>query len=187
MKTGNDQKSESLMAVKDHLHSPFKKEWPDFGIGDTIKVHNRIKEGDKSRIQIYEGVVISIRGEGLSKTFVVRRVTHEVGVERIFPFHSPSIEKIQITRKGKVRRAKLYYLRHKSGKSGRIKESREAQAKMIAEEKAARGRAQKKKKSEETAAQQPPVAESAPTVEAPENVGSAETTVVSASPQEQEN
>lgn len=97
-------------------------EHPVFGIGDTVKVHYRIKEGDKERVQLYEGTVGSIRGEGPGRTFLVRRISHDIGVERIFPFASPAIAKIEVSRKGKVRRAKLFYLRHKSGKEGRIKE-----------------------------------------------------------------
>jgi large subunit ribosomal protein L19 len=102
------------------------KKWPEFNVGDNVKVHYRIVEGDKQRIQVYEGTVISIRGEGLGRTFVVRRVSHEVGVERIFPYHTPSIAKLEVVRYGKVRRGKLFYLRHKSGKEGRIKESMKA-------------------------------------------------------------
>ncbi|MBX7057416.1 MAG: 50S ribosomal protein L19 [Leptospirales bacterium] len=97
-----------------------------FSVGDVIKVHYRIKEGDKERIQVYEGTVISMRGAGWSKSFVVRRVSHEVGVERIFPYNSPAIQKVDVVRRGRVRRAKLFYLRHKSGKEGRIKEAFDA-------------------------------------------------------------
>jgi len=112
---------------------------PKFSVGDTVKVHYKIKEGDKERVQVYEGTVISIRGEGFGKTFNVRRISHEVGVERIFPFHNPSIAKVEVTRKGFVRRAKLYFLRHKSGKAGRIKESYEGQVALAQEKKKARG------------------------------------------------
>jgi large subunit ribosomal protein L19 len=100
-----------------------KKQWPDFRPGDTIKVHYLIKEGDKERIQIYEGTVLRIRGEDLNKTFTVRRISHGVGVERTFPYHSPWIANIEIVKKGKVRRARLYYLRDRVGKSARIKEN----------------------------------------------------------------
>lgn len=100
-----------------------RKTLPEFSVGDTIEVHYKIREGDKQRIQVYTGNVISIRGEGLGKSFIVRRISHEIGVERIFPYHTPMIEKIKVIRKGKVRRAKLYYLRGKSGKEGRIKEA----------------------------------------------------------------
>ena len=97
---------------------------PDFGPGDTIKVHVRIKEGDKERIQIFQGVVIRKRRGNTRATFTVRKVTYGIGVERIFPFHSPSIDKIEIIKRGKVRRAKLYYLRKLRGKAARIKEKR---------------------------------------------------------------
>ncbi len=100
-----------------------KKQWPDFRPGDTIRVHYLIKEGDKERIQLYEGTVLRIRGEDLNKTFTVRRVSHGVGVERTFPYHSPWIAQIEIVKKGKVRRARLYYLRDRVGKSAKIKES----------------------------------------------------------------
>lgn len=102
-------------------------EWPKFDVGDTVKIHYRIKEGEKERIQTYEGTVIKMRGEGHSKTFTVRRISHEIGVERIFPYHSPYISKLELMRRGKVRRARLYYLRHKSGKEGRIRESYSAE------------------------------------------------------------
>jgi len=97
---------------------------PDFGPGDTIKVHVRIKEGDKERIQVFQGVVIRKRRGNTRATFTVRKVTYGIGVERIFPFHSPSIDKIEIIKRGKVRRAKLYYLRKLRGKAARIKEKR---------------------------------------------------------------
>ena len=114
----------SLHGVLKTLHQDQMKTWPEFNVGDLVRVHYRIVEGEKERIQVYEGNVISIRGEGYSKAFVVRRISHDVGVERIFPYHSPAIAKIEIARRGRVRRAKLYYLRHKSGKQGRIKEAR---------------------------------------------------------------
>ena len=97
---------------------------PDFGPGDTIKVHVRIKEGDKERIQVFQGVVIRKRRGNTRATFTVRKVTYGIGVERIFPFHSPSIDKIEIIKKGKVRRGRLYYLRKLRGKAARIKEKR---------------------------------------------------------------
>ncbi|MCS7205527.1 MAG: 50S ribosomal protein L19 [Leptospiraceae bacterium] len=99
-----------------------KKKWVDFRPGDTIRVHTIIKEGDKERIQIFEGTVIRIRGEDLNKTFTVRRISHGVGVERTFPYHSPWIANIELVKKGKVRRARLYYLREKIGKSAKVKE-----------------------------------------------------------------
>ncbi len=97
---------------------------PDFRAGDTVRVAVRIKEGNRERTQMFEGVVISKKGTGLSKTFTVRRVSYGVGVERTFLLHSPRLEKIEIMRRGKVRRAKLYYLRNLRGKAARIKERR---------------------------------------------------------------
>ena len=99
-----------------------RQDLPVFGPGDTIKVHQRVVEGDKQRIQVFEGVVISRRGSRTNASFTVRKVSYGIGVERIFPLHSPNIEKIEVTRAGKVRRAKLYYLRSKRGKAARIKE-----------------------------------------------------------------
>ena len=97
---------------------------PDFEPGDTIAVHVRVIEGEKERIQIFQGAVISIRGGGASKTFMVRKIASGVGVERIFPYNSPRIAKVEIKRRGRVRRAKLYYLRKLRGKAARIKERR---------------------------------------------------------------
>jgi large subunit ribosomal protein L19 len=97
---------------------------PQFKAGDTVRVHVRIKEGEKERIQVFEGVVISKRRGGMGATFTVRKVSYGVGVERIFPLHSPAIEKIEVMNIGKVRRAKLYYLRNLRGKATRIKEKR---------------------------------------------------------------
>ncbi len=95
---------------------------PAFRAGDTIRVHVKVVEGDKERTQVFQGVVLGIRGSGISKSFTVRKVTEGIGVERIFPLHSPSIAKIEVTRLGKVRRAKLGYLKELKGKSARIKE-----------------------------------------------------------------
>ncbi|HEY8436444.1 MAG TPA: 50S ribosomal protein L19 [Haloplasmataceae bacterium] len=97
---------------------------PDFRPGDQVRVHVKIKEGDRERIQVFEGLVIARRGGGISETFTVRKVSYGVGVERIFPLHSPFVEKIEVVRRGKVRRAKLYYIRHLSTKQARIKERR---------------------------------------------------------------
>jgi large subunit ribosomal protein L19 len=94
---------------------------PDFRPGDTVRVHTLIKEGDKERVQVFEGVVIGRRGEGSRAAFVVRKVSYGVGVERIFPLHSTRIEKIEVTMRGRVRRAKLNYLRELEGKAARIK------------------------------------------------------------------
>lgn len=100
----------------------YKKDLPQFGPGDTVKVHVKVVEGNRERIQVFEGTVIKIRGEGLSKTFTVRRISFGVGVERTFPLHSPKIAKIEVIRRGKVRRARLYYLRELTGKKARVKE-----------------------------------------------------------------
>jgi large subunit ribosomal protein L19 len=98
---------------------------PDFRPGDTIKVMVRVREGDKERLQAFEGVCVGRHGGGVSETFTVRKVSAGVGVERIFPLHSPGIASVEIVRQGKVRRAKLYYLRRLAGKAGRIKEHRQ--------------------------------------------------------------
>ncbi|AKX93730.1 50S ribosomal protein L19 [Neomoorella thermoacetica] len=97
---------------------------PDFRPGDTVRVHVKVVEGNRERIQIFEGVVIGRRGRGINETFTVRRVSYGVAVERIFPLHSPRLERIEVVRHGKVRRAKLYYLRERVGKAARIKEER---------------------------------------------------------------
>ena len=97
---------------------------PDFAPGDTVRVHAKIVEGSRERIQMFEGVVISRQGTGVRETFTVRRISYGIGVERMFPVQSPRIEKIDVLRKGIVRRAKLYYLRNLTGKAARIKEKR---------------------------------------------------------------
>ncbi|MCK4653278.1 MAG: 50S ribosomal protein L19 [Candidatus Cloacimonetes bacterium] len=97
---------------------------PEFRVGDTIKVHYRIKEGSKERIQIFQGIVIQKRGAQISKTFTVRKISDGIGVERIFPFHSPNIQKIEVVRYGRVRRAKLFYLRRAKGKAARVREKK---------------------------------------------------------------
>ena len=94
----------------------------NFNIGDTVKVHNRIKEGSRERVQIFEGTVIAKKHGGIQETFTVRRVSYGVGVEKTFPVHSPHVEKVEVVRKGKVRRAKLYYLRDRVGKAAKVKE-----------------------------------------------------------------
>lgn len=105
------------------ISAPSKKtEVPEFSVGDTVKVHVRIKEGDKSRIQIFEGTVIAKKHGGISETFTVRRVAHGCGIERVFPLHSPVVDKVEVVRYGKVRRAKLYYLRGRVGKAAKVKE-----------------------------------------------------------------
>lgn len=97
---------------------------PDFRSGDTVRVHVKVVEGQRERIQVFEGVVIKRRGGGISETFTVRKISYGVGVERTFPLHSPKLAKIEVVRRGKVRRAKLYYLRKLRGKAARIKEGR---------------------------------------------------------------
>lgn len=104
--------------------SQLKSDVPTFRAGDNVKVHVRISEGTRERIQIFEGLVIKRRGSGISATFTVRKMSSNIGVERTFPIHSPKIAEIEVTRRGKVRRAKLYYLRNLRGKAARIKEIR---------------------------------------------------------------
>lgn len=99
-----------------------KQDLPEFHVGDTVKVHYRITEGNRERIQVFQGDVIRRHGESSRETFTVRKISFSVGVERTFPVHSPKIEKIEVTRHGDVRRAKLYYLRNKVGKAAKIKE-----------------------------------------------------------------
>ncbi|WP_168122273.1 50S ribosomal protein L19 [Paenibacillus sp. HB172176] len=101
-----------------------RSDLPSFRPGDTLKVHVKVIEGSRERIQVFEGVVIKRRGGGISETFTVRKISYGVGVERTFPLHSPKIDKIDVARRGKVRRAKLYYLRELRGKAARIKEIR---------------------------------------------------------------
>ncbi|MBQ1848610.1 MAG: 50S ribosomal protein L19 [Clostridia bacterium] len=108
--------------IKALTEEQLKKEIPQVKVGDTVRVHNRIVEGSKSRIQIYEGTVIAKRGSGISETFTVRRISYGVGVEKTFPIHSPNVEKVETIRHGKVRRAKLYYLRDRVGKAAKTKE-----------------------------------------------------------------
>ena len=95
---------------------------PKFNVGDTVKVHNLIKEGTRERIQIFEGTVIAKHNGGISETFTVRRISYGCGIEKTFPIHSPNVEKVEVVRSGKVRRAKLYYLRDRVGKAAKVKE-----------------------------------------------------------------
>ena len=110
-----------MHALKD-LEATQLREIPAFKAGDTVKVHCKIKEGDKERVQIFEGIVIARHNAGVSSSFTVRKVSYGIGVERIFPLHAPFLEKIEVARIGRVRRAKIYYLRNLSGKKARITE-----------------------------------------------------------------
>ena len=109
-------------ALKLISDSSLKTEVPAFEVGDTVKVHVRIKEGQKYRIQVFEGTVIAKRHGGIQETFTVRRVAHGCGIERVFPVHSPVVDKVEVIRSGKVRRSKLYYLRDRVGKAAKVKE-----------------------------------------------------------------
>ena len=108
--------------IEAFANEQLKSEVPVIRIGDTVRVHNKIKEGTRERIQMFEGTVIARHGGGISETFTVRRVSYGVGVEKTFPIHSPNVEKVEITRVGKIRRAKLYYLRGRVGKASKVKE-----------------------------------------------------------------
>ena len=108
--------------IQAFTNEQLKKELPLVRIGDTVRVHNRIKEGNRERIQMYEGTVIAKHGGGISETFTVRRISYGVGVEKTFPIHSPNVVKVDIIRVGKVRRAKLYYLRDRVGTASKVKE-----------------------------------------------------------------
>ena len=109
-------------ALKLISNSSLKKDVPVLSIGDTVRVHVKIKEGDKSRIQIFEGTIIAKKHGGINETFTVRRVAHGCGIERVFPVHSPIVDKVEVVRHGRVRRAKLYYLRNRVGKAAKVKE-----------------------------------------------------------------
>lgn len=136
--------------IRDFEAAQFKKDIPDFRPGDTVRVAVRIVEGDKERIQNYEGVCIRKRGGGIRETFTVRRVSFGVGMERIFPLHSPSIESIKVIRHGKVRKAKLYYQRELRGKKARILEKKTDSQKKTAEKSAGKPKAAKKKEISES-------------------------------------
>jgi large subunit ribosomal protein L19 len=114
-------KGQALIA---QITNSYIKEVPEFNAGDTVKVYVKIKEGNRERIQMFEGLVIKRQGGGISETFTVRKVSYGIGVERTFPLHAPTIEKIDVARRGKVRRAKLHYIRTLSAKASRIKEKR---------------------------------------------------------------
>lgn len=108
--------------VKALGNEQMKADVPQFGIGDTVKVSCKIKEGNRERIQMFEGIVIRKKNGGISESFTVRRISYGVGVEKTFPLHSPNVEKVEVVRKGKVRRARLYYLRDRVGKAAKVKE-----------------------------------------------------------------
>jgi len=110
--------------IQTHTKEQIRTDLPEFRVGDTVKVHYKIKEGAKERVQVFQGIVIQKKGAGISRTFTVRKVSNGIGVERIFPSHSPLIDKLEIVRFGQVRRAKLFYLRTAKGKASRIKEKR---------------------------------------------------------------
>ncbi len=109
-------------ALKLIAQDSLKSDAPVIEIGDTVKVHVKIREGDKERIQLFEGTIIARKGSGVSETFTVRRVSYGVGVERVFPVHSPNVAKVEVVRHGRVRRSKLYYLRDRVGKAAKVKE-----------------------------------------------------------------
>ena len=109
-------------ALKSIAADSLKSDLPQFGIGDTVRVSVNIREGDRERIQMFEGTVIAKKGSGIAETFTVRRVSYGVGVERVFPVHSPNVKDVQVVRRGKVRRSNLYYLRDRVGKAAKVKE-----------------------------------------------------------------
>ena len=109
-------------ALKMIAQDSVKKEIPQFDIGDTVRIDVNIREGERERIQVFEGTVIARKGSGISETFTVRRVSYGVGVERVFPIHSPNVKAVSIVRKGRVRRAKLYFLRDRVGTAAKVKE-----------------------------------------------------------------
>ncbi len=109
-------------AIKQLTEGMLKAEPPKVAIGSTVRVHVRIKEGERERIQVFEGTVIAKNNSGIAETFTVRRVSYGVGVERVFPIHSPNVAKVELVRNGRVRRSKLYYLRERVGKAAKVKE-----------------------------------------------------------------
>ena len=120
-------------AIFDKIESEqFRKGAGNFGVGDTVRVHTKVVEGDKERIQIFSGVVIGRRGHGLNETFTVRRISYGEGVERVFPIHSPRVDKVEVERKGSVRRAKLTYLRKRLGKGATLVKEKEGRAAAVA-------------------------------------------------------
>jgi large subunit ribosomal protein L19 len=125
-------------ALLDKIESEqYRKDSAEFAVGDSVRVHTKVVEGDKERIQIFSGVVIGRRGHGLNSTFTVRRISYGEGVERVFPLHSPRVDKVEVERKGSVRRAKLTYLRQRLGKGATLVREKEAKPAASAAEKAA--------------------------------------------------
>ncbi len=116
-----NQEENKMDALKLIAQDSMKNDVPQFSVGDVVKVHVRITEGGKSRIQVFEGTVIAKKHGGINETFTVRRVAHGCGIERVFPLHSPSVDKVEVVREGIVRRAKLYYLRDRVGKAAKVK------------------------------------------------------------------
>ena len=108
--------------IQAFVNEQLKTEIPQFEIGDTIVVHNKIKEGNRERIQLFDGVVIAKKGGGIAETFTVRKIAYGIGVEKVFPLHSPNVVKVDVTPRGKVRRAKLYYVRERVGKQAKVKD-----------------------------------------------------------------
>lgn len=108
--------------IQAFTNEQLKENVPEINVGDTVRVYNKIKEGTRERIQIFEGTIIAKHGGGISETFTVRRISYGVGVEKTFPLHSPNVDKVETIRSGKVRRAKLYYLRDRVGKASKVKE-----------------------------------------------------------------
>jgi len=117
----NDKEEPPMNALETIAQSSLKSELPQFNIGDTVRVSVKIKEGERERVQAFEGTVIARKHGGVAETFTVRRVAHGCGVERVFPIHSPHVEKVEVIRRGKVRRSKLYYLRGRVGKAAKVK------------------------------------------------------------------
>jgi large subunit ribosomal protein L19 len=121
-------------ALLDKIESEqYRKDKAHFGVGDNVRVHTKVVEGDKERIQVFSGVVIGRRGHGMNETFTVRRISYGEGVERVFPLHSPRVDRIEVERKGSVRRAKLTYLRKRLGKGATLVKEKEAQAEAATE------------------------------------------------------
>ena len=108
--------------IKSIEHEQLKNKIPELKVGNTVRVHVRIKEGNKERIQVFEGIIIKVQGGGVNQTFTVRKTSYGVGVERVFPIHSPNVKGVKLVRKGHVRRAKLYYLRDRVGKAAKLRE-----------------------------------------------------------------